>query len=102
MANSIQWFFAHAGKQNGPVDDSAFRAMATRGEIGRDDLVWRAGMAQWGPASSVDGLFPPLAPVQPPPIPPLSSQPRAVGYFTPPPPSDPGQDPKMRMLLPVG
>lgn len=100
MTAAVQWFYAHAGMQSGPVDETAFRAMAARGEILAVDLVWTAGMAQWAPASTVAGLFPEAVPGQPPPIPPLSSQ-RVVGYFTPPPP-DPGQDPTMRMLLPVG
>jgi hypothetical protein len=96
MTPAPQWYYAHANQQRGPVDDGVFRAMAVRGEIARTDLVWKAGMAQWAPASSVSGLFPEPVLGQPPPIPPPM-----VGYYTPPPP-DIGQDPKMRMLLPVG
>src|SRR5829696_1043513 len=109
MANAVQWFYAHAGKQSGPVDEATFRAMAMRGEIAQNDLVWKSGMAHWAEASTVPELFPAPAqtpaPGEPPPLPlpapPLSSQ-RMVGYFAPPPPSDPGNDAKMRMLMPVG
>ena len=98
-AAAPSWHYARAGQQHGPVDDATFRAMAARSEILPTDLVWRAGMAQWAAASTIDGLFPLRMPgvgAEPPPIPTAP-----IGYFSPR-REDPADDPKMRMLTPIG
>lgn len=128
MPTTVQWFYAHAGQQRGPMEDSAFRAMAARGEVLPSDLVWKAGMAQWAPASTVAGLVPATTESRPlpPPIPAggmspggLSAGAKTPGSVSPgampasgfsvvpiayasPQPRDIGQDAGIRMLLPVG
>jgi hypothetical protein len=98
-----QWFYSHQGQQRGPVSLDALRAMLAAGEVMWSEMVWSAGMATWSPASQVAALRPLSAsPADlPPPLPP-----QPMNYAGPlPPPAhyrDPGDDPKMRMLLPVG
>jgi uncharacterized RDD family membrane protein YckC len=57
-----QWFYGQQGTQRGPVDFQALRAMATSGQLQPADLVWREGMTDWSPASSIEGLFAAIAP----------------------------------------
>jgi hypothetical protein len=97
-ATDVSWHYARSGQQHGPVADETFRAMAARGEILPSDLVWRAGMAQWAYASSIDGLFPPRSPNEPPPIP-IDAPP--IDYLAPP-LSDPAANAGLRMLTPIG
>ena len=42
--------------QAGPFDLAALRGMATAGDLAPSSLVWKEGMADWAPASSVAGL----------------------------------------------
>lgn len=67
------WYFAHNGKSCGPVTGDELMALARKGGLRPDDLVWREGMVDWVPASAV-GLMPaggiPLTPFPPPPSPP--------------------------------
>lgn len=62
------WFAAIAGAQAGPFDLDAMRSRAGTGEVTRDSLVWRQGMAEWRRA----GDLPELASIfaGPPPLPP--------------------------------
>jgi hypothetical protein len=97
----VQWYYAQSGRQFGPFSESEMLARISRGEIQRTDLAWFAGLPQWQPAGQIRVLFP--APV-PPPLPPSYA---SIPYATPfnlsyPPPRDLGQDPTMRLLLPVG
>ncbi|RLS81163.1 MAG: DUF4339 domain-containing protein [Planctomycetota bacterium] len=66
-----QWFYSNNGHQYGPVDASQLKQLASTGQLGVADLVWRDGMPNWLPASSVRGLFSHarLA-ASPPPLPP--------------------------------
>ncbi len=60
------FFVAINGQQAGPFDLGTLASKARAGELMRDTLVWKQGMAQWAPAASVaelGGLFggpPPL------------------------------------------
>jgi len=94
-----QWFYSQNGQQRGPVELEQLRAMLAAGQVMWNEMVWSAGMANWSPASTVAALrsvsmAPPGA--RPPPLPP-----QGISY---PPPHRPeiGEDPKMRMLIPVG
>ena len=99
-----QWFYSHSGQQQGPVPLEQLRAMLSTGQVMWTEMVWSAGMANWSPASTVAALRPlSTSPGdRPPPLPP-----QAINYggYAPPPRAhyhDVGEDPKMRMLLPVG
>jgi len=65
----VEWYYAIEGRQQGPIDEQDLMALAQRGKLKPDDLVWNSAMGeQWGKASSVPGLFSPSGPpaVQPP------------------------------------
>jgi len=62
------WHLAHNGQSTGPFDDAQLIEAIRSGSVGRDTLVWCAGMAGWMPAAMVPELaasFPP----EPPPLP---------------------------------
>jgi hypothetical protein len=101
-ATAEQWFYSQNGQQRGPVELEQLRAMLAAGQVMWSEMVWSAGMTNWSPASTVAALRPTsMAPGdRPPPLPP-----QAMNYAGPPPPGqfrDVGEDPKMRMLIPVG
>lgn len=50
----MDWYFAEANQRLGPVDDSEFRSLRESGRIGPDTLVWRSGLADWQPLSTVE------------------------------------------------
>ena len=52
-----EWRYSKNGQQHGPVTSSQLKELAAAGQIGANDLVWKDGMAEWTPASSIDGLF---------------------------------------------
>lgn len=45
----MQWYYAEAGRQAGPVDDEAFHGLVASGRIAPDTLVWSPGMPNWQP-----------------------------------------------------
>jgi uncharacterized RDD family membrane protein YckC len=49
----MNWYYADAGQQAGPVDETQFQALIASGKITRDTLVWREGMANWQPYREV-------------------------------------------------
>ncbi len=72
----LQFHVAIGGQQAGPFDVNAIKQKAAAGEITRESLVWKQGMAQWTPAGQVVelqgafGAVPPPLPGQPPSPPP--------------------------------
>jgi len=49
-----QWYYANTkNERQGPVESGTIRDKLGRGELNQDTLVWRDGMAQWQPLSSV-------------------------------------------------
>jgi hypothetical protein len=52
-----EWFYARNGERHGPVPLAKVKALADKGWLLPDDLVWRPGMTEWRPASSVRGLM---------------------------------------------
>lgn len=52
-----EWHYTVDGNQQGPVSASELKRLAASGNLGPTDLIWKEGMAEWKPASSVRGLF---------------------------------------------
>jgi uncharacterized membrane protein YhaH (DUF805 family) len=61
------WFLDRDGNQQGPVERSEFIKLMRGGVVGRDSLIWAAGMDEWQMAGQVDGFSSLLAPPAPPP-----------------------------------
>lgn len=52
-----QWYFAHEGRQHGPLPVFELETLAEQGDFDPEsDLVWREGMAEWRPASEFPEL----------------------------------------------
>ena len=49
---STNWHYIKNGQRFGPVSEDRLRQLATAGEVGSSDLLWREGMAQWVPAQA--------------------------------------------------
>jgi uncharacterized RDD family membrane protein YckC len=45
----MDWYYADAGRQIGPIDDNAFRQAVGQGSIRAETLVWHSGLANWMP-----------------------------------------------------
>src|SRR5208282_1308091 len=101
--SEARWYYGRAGQQMGPVAIARLRELASSGTLLPSDLVWTSGMAQWQTAISIPELpFPQVLPLPPA----ISTAGQPIPYATPaqflPGAHDIGQDPKMRMILPVG
>lgn len=83
----MAWYYSRDNRQAGPMAWEAIVQSARTGQLRPQDFVWTAGMAQWVPASTVEGLFTPGA------APPAPPGPAARPA---------GEDAVMRALLPVG
>ena len=61
----MAWYYAEAGQQTGPIDDTQLEQLVQSGRIQSETLVWREGMANWQPynqvRSSSQGAGPALA-----------------------------------------
>ncbi len=68
IPQAAAYFIAVNGQQAGPFDESALKQKVSAGELKRETLIWKQGMAAWVPASSVSELASLFAAV-PPPIP---------------------------------
>ena len=53
----IDWYYAQADQQFGPVSSTELKQLAASGSLHVDDLIWREGMADWVAAQNVRGLF---------------------------------------------
>jgi S1-C subfamily serine protease len=62
-----QWFYRLDNKQLGPVDYESLQQLAKAGVVARTTFVWKEGLPEWIPASTVRGIFtvPPPAPSSP-------------------------------------
>ena len=69
LPNTVAFHVAVNGQQAGPYDLNTLAQMAAQGQLTRDTLVWRQGMAAWTAAGSVPELGNIFA-ATPPPIPP--------------------------------
>ena len=77
------WYYGRNEQRYGPVPKEELKGLVSSGNLEATDLVWSPGMADWLPASEVDGLFDLRASgvVSPPPAPPATTSP-------PPPPPE--------------
>ena len=62
-----QWFYSLNNERRGPVDNGTLKGLFANGILTPASLVWKAGMANWVPASTVDSLF--TSPTEPPHLP---------------------------------
>ncbi|MBU6402335.1 MAG: DUF4339 domain-containing protein, partial [Verrucomicrobia bacterium] len=69
---TMNWYYADAGKQAGPITETELVQLAQTGKITPETLVWHEGMANWQPfrevaPSGLGGVPPPprLAPGSP-------------------------------------
>ncbi len=69
------WFFASAGKQQGPYPEDQFRDLIAQGVVRAETLVWTEGMAGWQKAGEIPGLLPVAG--NPPAMPPSARVPAA-------------------------
>lgn len=60
-----QWYYAKNGQQIGPIDDAGLQGLISSGQVNSSDLVWKDGMANWVPASTVPELSAALSPGYP-------------------------------------
>ncbi len=51
----MNWYYALAQKQHGPVTDDQLRGLVKDGVVTGDTLVWRDGLANWQPYRLVAG-----------------------------------------------
>jgi membrane protease subunit (stomatin/prohibitin family) len=65
----LQLFVAVNGQQTGPFDLAALQQMARSGQLTRDSLVWKQGLADWTAAGQLAELAVLFGAV-PPPVPP--------------------------------
>jgi len=49
----MNWYYAEAGEQRGPITDAELSDLAKAGTIRDGTLVWREGMANWQPYGQV-------------------------------------------------
>ena len=62
---ATEWYFAKDDEQHGPYSAADLKSLAQSGELTAKDLVWKDGMAEWKPASTIKELFPPTRPTPP-------------------------------------
>ncbi len=66
----MNWYYAHEGQQQGPVSEEQLANLVRLGVIGSSNLVWRDGLADWGPLGThAPHLLPPPPPANPPAVP---------------------------------
>jgi membrane protease subunit (stomatin/prohibitin family) len=71
LPRAVSYYIAVNGQQTGPFDMNALKQKAASGELGRETLVWKNGMAAWSAAGEVQELSS-VFPQTPPPLPPQS------------------------------
>lgn len=73
LPGAVSFHVVVNGQQAGPYNMQALQQMVQQGQLKRDTLVWKQGMAQWSKAGEVadlTGLFTAPPPPPPPPAPP--------------------------------
>jgi len=70
LPQAVQFYAAVGGQQAGPFDMSALQQQIQSGQINKDTLVWKQGMANWTPAGQVQELASLFGGAAPPPLPP--------------------------------
>ncbi|EIL97930.1 GYF domain-containing protein [Rhodanobacter thiooxydans] len=69
MSSDKIWWYAKGDQRQGPYTAAELKALVASGQIAATDMVWKEGLANWVPASSVAGLFPSGGTGAPPPLP---------------------------------
>lgn len=69
IPGAAAWYAAVNNQQVGPLDEAGLKEKIAAGQISRQTLIWKNGMAQWTPAERVMELSNLFANV-PPPLPP--------------------------------
>jgi len=69
IPQAVSFFIAVNGQQTGPFDMNTLKQKALSGELTRESMVWKNGMAAWSAAGSVAELSSVFGQV-PPPLPP--------------------------------
>jgi len=69
LPSSAQWYIAEGGKQIGPLPANDLQTRIRGGQVTRETLVWREGMANWTAAGQVQELAS-MFRATPPPLPP--------------------------------
>ncbi|MDP8990319.1 MAG: RDD family protein [Acidobacteriota bacterium] len=59
----MKWYYAAAGTQVGPIDETELNRLVTAGTVRADTLVWHDGLAAWQPLGVVRGMAPAAAAV---------------------------------------
>ncbi len=59
----MKWYYAAAGIQVGPIDETELNRLVTQGTVRADTLVWHDGLASWQPLGVVRGMAPAAAAV---------------------------------------
>ena len=68
-SNKTFWYYTSHGVQKGPITPDQLAEAVNMGLVDREiDMVWKEGMPQWVPVTTVKGLFttPPPPPTSPP------------------------------------
>jgi hypothetical protein len=52
-----EWYYTKNGIQNGPVTSLELKGLAESNLLSPTDLVWKEGMAEWRPASTIKEVF---------------------------------------------
>ncbi len=71
MPQAVQYFVAVNGQQSGPFNEQQLMQMAQGGQLSRETLIWKNGMAGWlaaGQVNEVSGIFGSVPPPMPPPM----------------------------------
>lgn len=72
LPGSIKFFAVINGQQAGPYDMEALKQLVQSGQLTKETLVWKDGMANWTKAvevSDLSGVFGSVPPPVPPPVP---------------------------------
>ena len=69
VPGALAFHIAVNGQQTGPFEINALQGQVASGQLKRDSLVWKVGMAQWSKAGEVAELAELFANL-PPPLPP--------------------------------
>ena len=78
-APKIEWFLARDGQQYGPITDAELKKVIELGHLRAEDLIWRAGFAEWRVANDI---FPERFIITPPALP-EAAQPAATENTSP-------------------
>jgi uncharacterized RDD family membrane protein YckC len=77
----MKWYYADAGKQVGPIEDSILHGLVASGQVRDDTLVWHEGMESWQPLRAVREFVTTVAaPIAPPIAPPVAPV-RYAGFW---------------------